>query len=88
MRPLGGAFGVILGVLERSWGPLGRLGGVLAASWRRLGTSGSAWERVGASDHFWLCLGAGPGFERTWSSGGIYTFLGPTVNSLSLQVDT
>ena len=33
MRPLGGAFGVILEVLDRSWGALGRLGGVLAASW-------------------------------------------------------
>ena len=30
--PLGGAFGVILGVLERSWGPIGRLGGLLEAS--------------------------------------------------------
>ena len=49
MRPLGGAFGVILGVLERSWGPLGRLG----ASWRRLdgvlgrlGVLGNAKERL------------------------------------------
>ena len=32
MRPLRGAFGVILEVLERSWGPLGRLGGLLEAS--------------------------------------------------------
>ena len=52
MRPLGVAFEVILGVLERSWGPLGRLGGFLEASWRRLGTSGSAWERLEVSDPF------------------------------------
>ena len=32
MKPSGGAFGVILEVLERSWGPLGRLGGLLEAS--------------------------------------------------------
>ena len=49
MRPLRGAFGVILEVLERSWGPLGRLG----ASWRRLdgvlgrlGVLGNAEERL------------------------------------------
>ena len=29
MRPLGGGFGVVLGPLGRSWGPLGRLGRVL-----------------------------------------------------------
>ena len=46
MRPLGGAFGVILGVLERSWRPLGRLGGVLTASWGRLGVLGNAEERL------------------------------------------
>ena len=65
-----GPFKVILGVVGRSWRPLGRLG-----------TSGSASERLGASDHFWLCLGAGPGPERTWSSGGKLPHLGPTVNS-------
>ena len=42
MRPLGGAFGVILGVLERSWKPLGRLDGVLG----RLGVLGNAEERL------------------------------------------
>ena len=41
MRPLGSAFGVILGVLGRSWRPLGRLGGVLG----RLGVLGNAEER-------------------------------------------
>ena len=40
MRLLGGAFGVILGVLRRSWRLLGRLGGVLAASW-------DVWECLG-----------------------------------------
>ena len=38
MRPLGSAFGVILGVLGASWG---RLGGVLG----RLGVLGNAEER-------------------------------------------
>ena len=61
MRPLGGAFGVILGVLGRSWRPLGRLGGVLTASWH--GQTG-------------LCLRAGPGLETTWSCGGNYPPLG------------
>ena len=49
MRPLGGAFGVILGVLE-SWSDLGDL---LGASWRRLdgvlgrlGVLGNAKERL------------------------------------------
>ena len=79
-----GAFGVIFG----SWGDLGGRLGVLGASWRRLGTFGSAWERLGASDHFWLCLGAGPGFETTGSSGGIYTFLGGTVNRQQRLVNT
>ena len=41
MRPLGGAVGVILGVLGRSWRPLGRPGGVLG----RLGVLGNAEER-------------------------------------------
>ena len=69
--------GGLLGPSWGSWGDLGGVLGVLGPSWRRLGTSGSAWERLGASDHFWLCLGAGPGPERTWSSDGIYAFLGP-----------
>ena len=49
MRPLGGAFGVILG----SWSDLGGLLGVLGASWRRLdgvlgrqGVLGNAKERL------------------------------------------
>ena len=81
MRPLGGAFGVILGVLGRSWRPLGRLGGVLTASldvWECLGTRRSVRPFLAVS-------GAGPGFENMWSCGGFYTLLGPTVNSLSLQ---
>ena len=39
MRPLGRGFGVVLGLLGRSWDPLGRLGRVLGASWERLGAS-------------------------------------------------
>ena len=46
MRPLGGAFGVILEVLERSWGPLGRLGGFLDGVLGRLGVLGNAEERL------------------------------------------
>ena len=80
--------GVLLGSSWGSWGDLGGLLGVLGASWWRLGTSGSAWERLGESDHFWLCLGAGPGFDRTGSCGGNYAFLGGTVNSFRLPVDT
>ena len=42
MMLLGGDFGVILGVLERSWRPLGRLDGVLG----RLGVLWNAEERL------------------------------------------
>ena len=46
MRPLGGAFGVILGglgaILEASWASWGRLDGVLG----RLGVLGNAKERL------------------------------------------
>ena len=87
MGDLGDPFGVILGVLELSWRPLGRLGGVLTASLRRLGTSGSAWERLGASDHRWLCLRAGPGPETTRSGGGKVAGLGLTVDSKQRPVD-
>ena len=76
-----GGLGAILGASWASWRPLG---GVLTASW-------DVWECLGTLRSirpFWLCLRAGPGFLTTRSSGGIYTFLGPTVNSLSLQVDT
>ena len=87
MRPLGGAFGVILGVLERSWRPLGHLGGLLEASKRRLGTSGSARERLGASDRHCLCLRAGPGPETTWSCEGKSEWQGPTAHSNQRLVD-
>ena len=37
MKPLGKGFGVVLGPLGRSWGPLGRLGRVFGASSSHLG---------------------------------------------------
>ena len=52
MRPLGGAFGVILEVLERSWSFLGpHVGPMLAPCWRPLGILGhlgAFLERSGA----------------------------------------
>ena len=42
----GGAFGVLLGVFGRSWGPLGRLVAVLEAFWGCLGVLGNATERL------------------------------------------
>ena len=51
------SLGVLRWVLGRpgeSWTRLGRLGGVLGASWGRLGVSwarlGASWERLGASE--------------------------------------
>ena len=67
MRPLGGAFGVILKVLGRSWRPLGRLGGVLAASW-------DVWECLGTRRSvrpFLAVSGGRTGFETMRSCGGI-----------------
>ena len=84
MRPLGGAFGVILGVLGRSWRPLGRLGGVLAASW-------DVWECLGTRRSvrpFLAVSGGRTRISNTGSSDGIYALLGPTVNSFRLPVDT
>ena len=41
-----GAFGVLLGIFGRSWGPLGRPVAVLEASWGCLGVLGNAKERL------------------------------------------
>ena len=46
MDDFGGAFGVLLGVFGRSWGPLGRLVAVLEASWGCLGVLGNAKESL------------------------------------------
>ena len=56
----GGAFGVLLGVFGRSWGPLGRLVAVLEASWGCLGVRGNAEECL----TMFACQRAGPGPER------------------------
>ena len=46
MDDFGGAFGVLLVVFGRSWGPLGRLVAVLEASWGCLGVFGNIKERL------------------------------------------
>ena len=77
MDDFGGAFGVLLRVFGRSWGPLGCLVTALEASWGGLGVLGNAEERL----TMFPCVREQDQdlrAHRRFTVGGL--FLGPTSN--------